>query len=879
MWDRSDKNRPSAAAAPAPNQPALGGGAEASVRQLIANGKHKVAVEAAKEIHKARPTAASEALLVDAYAARIQSLFDQNLELEAKSLLELVRARYPSARDRLNGRNGAAGMHAGRIEELVRPLNDCDLSAERRTAIEAAVAREVRDLAALAECAALGPEHPLRTAAAALQRAFLAATAGPVDEAAVELPEVSRRSPLAAWKLLVRAIACFYRGEDESCRRYLEAIQPETAPARLVPAMLAMLGGNRAGLTPAAATLVASTTSDPAALRKALEALEGAFHSQRNGNILNAIREAVRVCRENAPDELERLKQRIWVRGSSTAVNEGSIKSALGGDCRRDACFLRLLARATEDLGDPESTALACATWDRFRQKAAEEGWFAANGPEAATLYLHMAEVLRRLPLEAIGHLQKNVRPKGGKPGEELYFLNPDRLYERACALDPHFDSFAQWMAWAERGKAGQAERVAEAWHKIRPMDIEPILLLMEEKEKRNAFHTALEYLAKAERIDSVHPAVRRARLRLLAASVLRHIQQNKPHLADEKLAEMEALPESQQGDRPAFLAALRYAACVVRGATDDAAAHRAEVARLLGSQAAAALVVSSVGHAAKQDAIEQVPRVEALPKPERAALLEAVIRVLELARDTHLLQPIPGDWLAETARQFSRGSQSLTVGQLHTLAQAAQSTGDSALAYAVSAAGLERGGSTEASFLLLRAKTLPTYGDERWAVCAAAAAELARHLRQMDVVEKAVELLADSPFDDLKLTSEQAATVIRKEKTEREFPMPGSRGHDYSEFFGDHSCDCPACRRARAEGVDDFDDLDEDDDDDDDSDLDAILDSSQIPPDMPKEIAKILLDEARKAIDRGESLDSLMNRLFGPGTRFDGGRKKGRRK
>ncbi len=110
MWDRFKKNRPSpgAAAAPALNRPALGAGAEASVRQLIANGKHKVAVETAKEIHKAQATAASEALLVDAYAARIQSLIEQNLAAEAAALLELVCERYPSARERLYGRHGSA---------------------------------------------------------------------------------------------------------------------------------------------------------------------------------------------------------------------------------------------------------------------------------------------------------------------------------------------------------------------------------------------------------------------------------------------------------------------------------------------------------------------------------------------------------------------------------------------------------------------------------------------------------------------------------------------------------------------------------------------------------------------------------------------------
>ena len=86
MSHRLEKNRPSSGAA-------LSAGAEASVRQLIANGKYKVAVETAKEIHKAQSTAASEALLVDAYAARIQSLIQQNLALEAKALVDLVRSR------------------------------------------------------------------------------------------------------------------------------------------------------------------------------------------------------------------------------------------------------------------------------------------------------------------------------------------------------------------------------------------------------------------------------------------------------------------------------------------------------------------------------------------------------------------------------------------------------------------------------------------------------------------------------------------------------------------------------------------------------------------------------------------------------------------
>jgi len=814
---------------------------------------------------------------VEAYAARIQSLIDQNLAAEAKALRDLVRERYPSARERLDGRGGSAGAVAGRMEELVRPLSDPELSAERRAAIEAAVAREVDDIAALAECAALPPEHPLRQAASALHRAFLAVTEGPVGEEAVELPEVSRRGPLAPWKLLVRAIACFHRGEDEACRRCLEAIQPESAPARLVPAMQAMLGGKAAWLTPAAAALASSITSDPAALRKALEALEKALDSHEDGAILKAIRAAVQACREAAPDRVETLKQHISVRCALTDVSVEKAMAAMGGAARQDAYYFRLFARGMEELGDPKNVVLACAVWDDFRREAVREGWFQANGPEAATLYLHMAGVVGKLPREMLAGLQKTAGRGGRKAVEDNYFLYPDKLYERACALDPHFESFSQWMEWAKRGPARQAERVAEAWHKIRPMDIEPILLLMEEKAKRNAFHTSLQYLAKAERIDSVHPAVRRARLRLLAGSALRRLQQGKPDLAEENLAEMEALPESQQGGRPAYLAALRYTACAVRGAGDAAAARRAEVERLLGSKAAAALLIFGVAHAAKRGALEAPPPAKTLGKTECAALPEAVVRVAGLAKDMQTAQPIPGDWLAETARQFPRGSQALDADQLHTLAEAGLDAGHLELAYAVSVAGLERGGPAEARFLLLRAMSLPEYAEERRAACAAAAAQLARQRRDMEVVEKAVELIADSAWETFSLTPEQASTVVRKEKAERAFPAVGRRSPDYGDFLGGPPCGCPKCRRARGKAGGPFeDDFEEDDDD---AGLDALLGEMPIPPDMPPELARIVFEETKKAVQRGESLDTLMNRLFGPGTGLGGRRRKGRRR
>jgi hypothetical protein len=133
------------------------------VRALLARGSTKPAVELAKQIHKHFSTPASEALLVDAYAARIRSLLKIGLATEAKALLDLVRERYPSAKEKLLGIGVVVASSQSSLDELLAPLNDPALPLERRLAIEAAIKRQVTDLSALAQCPALASDHPLRT--------------------------------------------------------------------------------------------------------------------------------------------------------------------------------------------------------------------------------------------------------------------------------------------------------------------------------------------------------------------------------------------------------------------------------------------------------------------------------------------------------------------------------------------------------------------------------------------------------------------------------------------------------------------------------------------------------------------------------------------
>jgi hypothetical protein len=233
----------------------------------------------------------------------------------------------------------------------------------------------------------------------------------------------------------------------------------------------------------------------------------------------------------------------------------------------------------------------------------------------------------------------------------------------------------------------------------------------------------------------------------------------------------------------------------------------------------------------------------------------------------------LPWSYIVETAKQFPRTSQSLDTGQLRTLAELALAFDHPDLAWAASAAGLERGGATEARFLFLRARSLPANQLRRRAVLTAAAAELGRQRRDLDLVDEALGFLRGPlECEDLDLTPAGAAEMLRRERALPKTAVRKGRGPDYGDVMLPERCDCPDCRRARGETVDDYDDLN------DDEDLEDLFEQYPPPPEMPRDVAKVLFEETRKAVERGESIDHFLGRIFGGGPP-GGGRKKGRRK
>lgn len=802
----------------------------AEIGRYISGHNTRTAVKQAKKIHARVASDASESLLMSAYAARIKAMQAGGLVMEANELTALVAGRFPAAWRRHRQTRAAEDAHRGTLAALVAPLGDADLAPERRAEIEDRVGREVTDLHALADCGSLPDDHPLRRAAAALAAAMTAVTSGPVGEGDIALDEVSRRSPLAPWKLLVRAIACFYRGDAGACARHLDAMEARSAACRLAGALRVMTGqACDEPLSAASEALVAHVTHRPdALLRRTLEELDGVLSSRRVRGVNGPIRRAIGACGKVRPDLLDALKQRISIRCMLADVPVDAVIRAMGGPSPHDAGFWRLLAVAIESEGQVDH---ACALWAEFVRHAANEGWFAPASVEAAAVHLHMARLLRSVPPRVLaemqhmhkteyggmGHYYKgqpdHVRAAAPKPGApDIYFIYPAQLYRRACEADP--EAYTDWLAFAAADGEDHrlADDVAERWHAARPTDARPLLHLAESAEHRKAFTKALKYIDRAEALDTLDPSVKRARLRLWTRKALAHLKDGKTHLAEKDFAEIEAMPMSRDGERPAFLAAMRWINADRAGDTEAAEARRADLDALMGGPLDGAVLINCIraGRSARKTGSRYVRRdPDRPPLPKDGNLPRAVARTCAIGEELAVAMSFPPHFRRRMSDQMPDMPPDVPPSHLRALGEAACRLGEMPLCYQISAAGLVLGPEHEARFLFLRARCLPTWGySDRREDCFAAAAELARRRRQMDLLGEIVDaqhkedvwLFEARPQAERRVDDETTAAILDAERTmkstpaqpygprqtDRRYgePLPAREGDDVEEAF-----------------------------------------------------------------------------------------------
>ena len=849
------------------------------VRELLAGRHSKAALALAKDLHKREATAESQALLIDSYRARIEDLIELRMTVEAKALFAIVRERFPAAVPQFAEIEQELCVLDGRLDGIVGPLRDPDLAAEKREQIEAFIRQRIDDLPALAKVTSLPPEHPLRSAASALAAAFQAVTEGAVNDELLALPQVSRRSPLASWKALVRAIACYYRREDGDCKTWLGAIASDSVPARLVPSIAAMLAGeNGAPYSRAETRLIGATGDCGAALRSSLAALDSAFAAKKKQPIVDAIRAVTIDGASLDPALRERLRQHIAVRCVMHHIPRGAADSALGGPPRLDAYFYRLLARSLEEAQSEESSPEAVLVWEEFRRAAIHENWFAADGLEDGVLALHTAEMVAKLTPDVLADMDlcEPIFPKQNKGRSREGLPSPEMLYERACRADASAEAFEAWLGWAKKQQNEKAaDEVAERWRKARPREIPPLLHLMESAEKRSALKKSLKYLEEAEELDRLNPAVRRAKARLLVSAAVRHLRQRKTHLVPAEIEQLLAVPEVRPGEISALGAALGWCCAAVDG---DNAARQKRESELFGAigPAATDLLLRALTRTAESAYRVFPPPVDAKRIPP-ADLLAGAVRACLLGDWVGLSVPLLFGW-TERLIEALRQPGSVDAAQLLVLGEAALNDSARELAYAVSAAGLTLG-KAHARFLFLRARAFPTWIDNRRAGCLRAALELARRDREMDLAGKILDHLGGrfSPGLDVdSLAPELLSGIIEEELKLRKFPMvPRDDRPRYAAqlalaITGD--CDCPKCRAKRGGPVDDGDDVDDEDEAwDDDLDGPSLQGIPGVLATIIGSLPSLARRQILKAIEAGEDpmkvLEAL-GRAFGQGSR-----------
>jgi hypothetical protein len=800
-----------------------------SVISDIAAHNSKSAVEKAKAIHKRFNTTASENLLVEAYMARIQSMLQKGMAAEAKELTELVGQRYSSARARIAQIRLITAVRSGDIAKLVAELDNPAVSPERKGEIENLLRCNLTDFSILADCSSLSATHPLRLGAAALIHAFEAVTGGSVEDSAIELPEISRRSPLAPWKLLVRAIAYFYRHDDLLCVKTLDSIESDSAAAGGAALLRSMLNNDHTGSPDAPATrLFTMVIGRSAELKAPLAKLDELFGQNSHNNhkkILTAVRDAISICSRTRPKLLLRLRQHISIRCFIADMEAHKVVSAMGGHAVHDAYFFRLFARGAEMTGQHLQ---ACGLWEHFRRHALNEELFQKDGQEEASLYLHMAELLRRIPDDILRKAQDRPRlyadldylyedqPEhvqvavvGQIEEPDAYYFHPDTLYARAIRYAPTSAIYKDWLDYACKSECCRIspDEVAEKWSQAFPDDSRPLLHLMESAEERNAFDKAIKFIEQAERLDALNPDVKKARWRLGTAKLFRHLKQQKPKLAEKDIAEITSLAAASEGDRPAFIIAVRRLCALLQNDPNTAEQLREQLCTLAGSRHTSDLILKAVArHCSYSDGIF-AETLATLTKDTNSSMAASVARVWMLCADIGMHIALSGDWKTTLPKEVAQKNCCLNTAELLAIGELATVAKQYELAFAVSAKGLASG-EQQAKFMLLRAESLPTSEFDRRQDCFAAALELARRQRNMELAASIIDTIRRyggfyaMNADEMRLTDDELAQILKHEQEYDKYGKNAWLGR-YKGIVKKRAiapCDCPACRRQRGE-------------------------------------------------------------------------------
>jgi tetratricopeptide (TPR) repeat protein len=504
------------------------GDAAVQLERLISKQKYKDAVKQAKLIHKAEATPQSHRQLECAYFLRAQQLFRAGM---VASAVEVSRHLLDF------------GVTDAKLVEDFPPLLVRLGLAQDAFRIQGRLeSPESQDRLSLlaADQAVLHPERSQRPSPEIGQEAVLVRQALEALHAADEatalglVRDIARSSPLSEWKLLVRGLAAFYRGDHGECQANWNRLDPGRAPLRIVGHLQNLQRG-------------ASERDDGV---PDFEKLEGLVYGEQ---ILPRLRELSGLVAKNRwADVLRRITSlRLSVSAVDPRLAEKLTSSLLAPllehatslDYASGTRLLREFTQVAEPLAiDPGWNRLWALTWERPPDgvSVAIKYW---------TKYIADLEICTALKAEERPLAQALV----WKHMAELYLAELDDRSEEDEDLD--FDSLEfedegeddleldevelarQAMNFIERSlqlasrhrptydllvevyrKSDEPERLAEARRRILevfPEDLETLLEMAVELHDRDEPEPALDFLSRARRLKPLDESLVNLELRI----------------------------------------------------------------------------------------------------------------------------------------------------------------------------------------------------------------------------------------------------------------------------------------------------------------------------------------------------------------------------
>ncbi len=827
----------------------------AQVEDLLSRGRSKEALAAAKVLYAATPSPSVQALLVRSYGARVSSLLAANLLPEAEVLLSGVERDFPDQAELLDEPRFGLRLRTGHVADVLTILKEPESKDARCRNAETALRRWLMSPADVAHCAALPGDHPLRLAAADVDDALTAVTSRPMSDEELALSEVSRKSPFAPWKPLVRAIAAFYRGEDATARALASAVPSDSAPAPLAGTLEKLLSQTPPSEdSPARNKLFEKVLGYRPRLIRLFNSTEAALTSEEPGAVAKSIPKLIEELTRSHRPLVTQMCQRLVFRAIEARIPRRAIERALGGPVPKDAFYWCLLGNHQEKsqppIQDPRNRAEVAAIWFEFLFHAIEEGTIQRGSLEEAAVLLKIARICRqageaeetldwkppfgsfRFELAAGDQSSKSLRDRLTRVRPN-HLPTPFELYGHAAEIARQREIFQEWAGYVAAARDRKREEVVLSdWRESFPEDVEPLRRLANLAEARGALRRAADLIEEARRLDSLSSDLRRSHWRVTAAFAFRHLKQKKGHLAAKDLEALGRLEDLTKTPASQFAIALRAMIALVKDSSQEQREHFEELARGFGDDLAAEGLLLEL---ARCSAIgpERLALAARTREPSSDRLSRAAVKICSLARALELPLGIPEAW--QPVILADRELEALGPEDLRLLAEAAERQNRSKMSFTLAGAGMRSPSSVRAELVFLRAKSLPDRDCDRKVELCRTAAQLARrrgdeafaalalnhardtildgHLFPEVMLEELAEELDDDEIEeniDLELRSKTPPAEVTPRKRRRRRRRPAFDFEDWDDLdddlefaFDDDDCMCASCvERRRLHGT-----------------------------------------------------------------------------